>query len=178
MLFLLRMVLTWLFPMIRLPHTRGCFVCGLHNASGLRLDFETDGVVATTRFTPGPEFCGFRNTLHGGITATILDEVMVWACGVRTRRFAYCAELNVRYLRPGMTGEALTATGRLVENRKGRLFLAEGELQNQAGEIVATSSGKYIPLRSELQLQMLADFVEAFDDRYAPIGSEGPAPIQ
>jgi hypothetical protein len=28
----------------------------------------------------------------------LLDEIMVWACAVQTKRFAFCAELNVRFL--------------------------------------------------------------------------------
>lgn len=156
--------------MIRLPHTRGCFVCGLHNESGLRLDFETDGEIAITRYIPKPEHCGFRNTLHGGITATILDEVMVWGCGVKTRRFAYCAELNVRYIKPAMAGTIIIATGRLVENRKGRIFVAEGELRTESGELIATGTAKYIPLRDDSQALLLADFVEAFDENWQPLG--------
>ncbi|MBM3823919.1 MAG: PaaI family thioesterase [Verrucomicrobia bacterium] len=155
--------------MIRLPHTRGCFVCGLHNPSGLRLDFETDGVQVVTRFQLQPSHCGFQNVVHGGILATILDEVMVWACGVRTRRLAYCAEMSVRYLQPVPPQVALQARGELTEDKRGRLFLAQGDIRNEAGTILATSTGKYMPITPAAQAKMLEDFVEAFDARVQPL---------
>jgi len=105
-----------------LPHTRFCFVCGESNPAGLNLRFETDGRLVQTRFVPRPEHVGFRRTVHGGLTATLLDEIMVWACAVQTKRFAFCAELNVRFLNPVRPGEALVASGELVSNRRGRLF--------------------------------------------------------
>jgi len=86
--------------MLKLPHTKSCFVCGLHNPQGLKLDLETDGQIVRAKFVLRAEHVGFRETIHGGIISTVLDEAMVWAVGVRTKRFAYCAELNVRFLQP------------------------------------------------------------------------------
>ncbi len=103
--------------MRELPHTHSCFVCGDSNAAGLKLRFETDGRIVRTRFTPRPEHIGFQQTIHGGIIATVLDEIMVWACAVPTRRFAYCAELNVRFAYPHAPGEeAAGHGGELVSN--------------------------------------------------------------
>src|SRR5882672_2767383 len=116
-----------------LPHTRSCFVCGESNPVGLKLRFETDGRIVQTRFRPGPEHVGFRQTIHGGLIATLLDEIMVWACAVQTRRFAFCAELNVRFLNPVRPNEELAAVGELASNRRDKLFEARAELRNQAG---------------------------------------------
>ena len=71
--------------MLKLPHTRSCFVCGLNNPLGLKLDFETDGRIVRAHFAPRPEHVGFRETVHGGLIATVLDEAMVWVIGVRGR---------------------------------------------------------------------------------------------
>ena len=146
--------------MTSLPHTRGCFVCGLENPAGLRLDFATDRRVVETRFRFRREQCGFSQTIHGGIIGTVLDEVMVWAVGVATGQLAYCGEMTVRFQRPAPPQVDVVATGELVENRRGRLFLARGELRDGAGELLAESTGKYLPLPGELRPAMLADFVE------------------
>jgi uncharacterized protein (TIGR00369 family) len=142
-----------------LPHTRGCFVCGEANKHGLNLRLKTNGQTVQMRFVPKPEHVGFHNTLHGGITATVLDEIMVWAVGVNTKRLAYCAEMNVRYLRPAHPGEELTVVGELVENRRDRIFEAKGELRNAAGEVLATSTGKYLPIKGAELNAMTKDFV-------------------
>jgi uncharacterized protein (TIGR00369 family) len=143
-----------------LPHTRSCFVCGESNPAGLKLRFETDGRLVQTRFVPWAEHVGFRRTVHGGLTATLLDEIMVWACAVQTKRFAFCAELNVRFLNPVRPGEALVASGELVSNRRGKLFEAKAELRDKAGLVLATASGKYLPIKQAELADMVTDFVE------------------
>jgi acyl-coenzyme A thioesterase PaaI-like protein len=72
--------------MRKLPHTHSCFVCGESNPAGLNLRFETDGRVVRARFTPRVEHVGFKQVVHGGIIATVLDEIMVWACAVPTKQ--------------------------------------------------------------------------------------------
>ncbi len=133
--------------MRELPHTKSCFVCGESNAHGLHLHFETDGQIVRARFTPRTEHVGFQGVTHGGILATLLDEIMVWACAVGTKKFGFCAEMTVRFQHPSKPGEELVATAELVENRRGRIFSAKAELRNPAGEIVASSTGKYMPVR-------------------------------
>jgi acyl-coenzyme A thioesterase PaaI-like protein len=145
--------------MRELPHTHSCFVCGESNPSGLRLRFETDGKVVLARFTPRPEHIGFQNTIHGGIISTILDEIMVWACAVQTRRFAYCAELTVRFNQPARPGAELLVIGELTQNRRNRIFEARAELKSSDGVTLAGATGKYLPMAEGEVSGMLRDFV-------------------
>jgi acyl-coenzyme A thioesterase PaaI-like protein len=147
--------------MLKLPHTKSCFVCGLHNSSGLKLDFETDGQIAQTHFAFRPEHAGFKQTVHGGLISTVLDEVMVWACGVRTKRFAYCAELTVRFLQSIRPDQPLIATGELAANRRHKLFEARGELRDEQGAVLATATGKYLPVKEGELTGLLDDFAES-----------------
>lgn len=145
--------------MRELPHTHSCFVCGESNAFGLKLRFTTDGKIVQTRFLPRPEHSGFKQTIHGGIIATLLDEIMAWACAVATRRFGYCAELNVRYLNPLRPGVETEATAELVVNRKNRLFETKAELRDASGQVFATATGKYLPLKDTEWRGMMDDLV-------------------
>lgn len=145
--------------MRELPHTSSCFVCGESNASGLKIRFETDGTVVRARFLPRAEHIGFKQTIHGGIIATLLDEIMVWACAIQTKKFAYCAELNVRFQSPLRPGEEVLATAELVANRKNKIFEAKGEIKNHAGQTLATSTGKYLPIKEADLAAMMDDFV-------------------
>ncbi len=153
-----------------LPHSRSCFVCGDSNPIGLKLRLQTDGRIVQTQFIPGSELVGFKQTLHGGIVGTLLDEAMAWACAVQTRKFAYCAELTVRFLHPVRPGEKLILEGELVTNRRGRIFEAKSELRDQAGKVLATATGKYLPVKQ-------ADTTELATDLVCPpnweFGSEG-----
>lgn len=143
-----------------LPPTRSCFVCGTDNPSGLHLELFALPTSVETRFRFRPDCCGFRATVHGGLIATVLDEVMVWAAGAVTKQFAYCAEMTVRFQRPTPAGVDLLARGELVENKRGRIFLARAELLDASGQLLAESTGKYLPIPGELRAGILADFVE------------------
>jgi acyl-coenzyme A thioesterase PaaI-like protein len=145
--------------MKELPHTRSCFVCGEANPNGLKLRFETDGRIVQTHFVPRAEHVGFRQTVHGGLISTLLDEVMVWACAVQTKRFAFCAELKVRFIGPVRPDEEVVVTGELVSNRRDKLFEARADLRNQAGVVVATATGKYLPIKQAEATDMVTDFV-------------------
>jgi len=145
--------------MQELPHTHACFVCGESNAIGFRLRFETNGRIVQTRFRPRPEHIGFKNVMHGGLIATVLDEVMVWGCAVATRQFAFCAELTVRFLSPVGPGGELVAIGELAANRKGKVFEAKGALRNNTGKILAEATGKYLPIKAADAAAMATDFV-------------------
>jgi uncharacterized protein (TIGR00369 family) len=145
--------------MKELPHTHSCFVCGESNPIGLNLRFETDGHLVHTRFKPRPEHIGFKQVVHGGIIATLLDEIMVWACMAQTKRFAYCAEFTVRFLNPLRPGEETIATAELVTNRRDRIFETKSDLKDSAGKILATATGKYIPVKAVELADMATDLV-------------------
>jgi len=145
--------------MKELPHTRSCFVCGEANPLGLNLRFETDGRVVRSQFKPRTEHAGFRHTVHGGLIATVLDEAMVWACAVQTRQFGFCAELNVRFVHPLNPGQSVIVVSELSANRRGRLFDAKSELQDDTGRVLASATGKYIPLKGIQISEMASDFV-------------------
>ncbi len=145
--------------MKELPHTRSCFVCGESNPSGLKLRFQTDGQQVQTRFVPRPEHVGFRQTVHGGLVATLLDESMVWACAVTTKQFAFCAELNVRFVQPVRPMQEVFATAQLVSNRRGKVFEARADLKDGTGKVLATATGKYLPIKEADLSALAADFV-------------------
>lgn len=125
---------------------------------GLDLGVSTDRQRVESRVVFRPEHVGLSGTVHGGLVSTVLDEMMAWACGVATRRLAYCAEMTVRFVRPVAPGVDLVGQGELVENRRGRLYLTRAELRNAAGDLLAEATGKFMPVPGELQRRVLDDF--------------------
>ena len=57
----------------------GCFVCGDKNPDGLRIRFFTEGEEAVAECIADARFQGFKGIYHGGLTATLLDEIMAKA---------------------------------------------------------------------------------------------------
>ena len=56
-----------------------CFACGGTNPIGMHLGIELGEGTASTTWIPGPNYVGWEEKVHGGLLATLLDEVMAWA---------------------------------------------------------------------------------------------------
>lgn len=72
---------------LNLEDDRYCFACGLDNPDGLRIEWITSGKTATATFIPDRKYQGWKGILHGGITATLLDEAMTRLCLSLITRF-------------------------------------------------------------------------------------------
>jgi len=121
---------------------RRCFVCGEKNLDGLRLVLRMDkgeGRAAADVVFP-ERFQGWEGIVHGGLLATVLDEVMIYAAGSNGLR-CITGEITVRYVKPARTGEPYRLTGRVTGHR-GRIVLAESELLGGDGEVFARATGK------------------------------------
>lgn len=83
------------------------------------------------------DMCNPMGTLHGGIAATILDDIvgtMVYALG---REFGFTSvNLNCDFLNPAIVGDVLVARSVVVRAGK-NIIHVEGRLLNAQGRIVA-----------------------------------------
>jgi uncharacterized protein (TIGR00369 family) len=103
---------------------------------GFRLVQATEeGVVIEA--TPGPEHANGGGILHGGYLASLLDSTTGWAvhAALPDGQPAPHTHLSVQYLRAGMVGQPLVATGRCVRAGR-RVAAAEAEVA-QDGVVIA-----------------------------------------
>ena len=100
----------------------------------------------TCGWTTRPHQAGFHQTVHGGLTATVLDEAMAWACGILARRFAYSVEMTVRYHRILSPGTETVCRAELESNPAARLIKTKATLTS-GEELIASATGKYMPIR-------------------------------
>ena len=119
-----------------------CFACGSTNPIGMRLHIEFGPGTARTRWTVGDDYVGWSDKAHGGIIATLLDEVMAWAPSSNDS-WAVTAEMSVRFRSPASPGEELVAEGRVVEQRR-RIYEVHGEVRGADGRLVAEGNGRYL----------------------------------
>lgn len=130
---------------MQLADDQMCFVCGPKNPIGLKLEFSFIGDVYVTRFTPGPEHQGYVGVTHGGIVATVLDEVMarlVYAKG----RNAVTAEITVRLKHPARTGEELLFSG-WIEGERGRVIDCAAEARDSSGRVIAEAAARLLEVK-------------------------------
>lgn len=129
---------------VRRHYADGCFACGRDNPIGLRLDgfaLEHDGWVSA-EFSPREHYRGARDTLHGGIAATAVDEILVWAGVLAEGVVCVTGTLDLRYRRPLTVTDRITARAR-VDERRGRRLRISGRLESD-GRPAVEGSGLYL----------------------------------
>jgi acyl-coenzyme A thioesterase PaaI-like protein len=128
---------------LRFPRDGGCFGCSQTNPIGLRLVFERRGDTISTRHTVAEHFGGAPGIAHGGIVATLLDEVSCAAVFFVRGNMVVTGELTVRYERPCPVGRPLDLLAR-VTGEHPRYLVVEGEVR-VGGQLLARSHGKFFP---------------------------------
>lgn len=124
-----------------------CFACGKLNPVGLKLEFREENNEYITEFTPREEHQGYPGIIHGGITATILDEVStryVLSKGI----LAFTAALKVRYRKGIPIGKPVTFKSRII-NQRGRMFNVEAEAVLEDGTVAAEASAKVMKAKKQ-----------------------------
>ncbi len=130
-----------------------CFGCGQGNEEGLRLLFaQYDDGTVETRHRPASHHCGLDTVVHGGIQATILDEVMGVAAQLSLPTDAsdlacVTAEMNLRYRAPvPMDGEVIARAR--IDRIDGRDMYVVGGIVDDEGEMLTEAESRWRQLRT------------------------------
>jgi uncharacterized protein (TIGR00369 family) len=129
-----------------------CFACGRTNPIGLHLHIELGDGEARTEWTVGDDYVGWSDKVHGGVVATLLDEVMAWAPS-SDDAWAVTAEMSIRFRSPAAPGERLTAVGRVIGQRR-RIYDVAGEVRGADGRLVADGAGRYLGASAEQKAEL------------------------
>jgi acyl-coenzyme A thioesterase PaaI-like protein len=118
------------------PNSSHCFVCGLDNPRGLAMSFYSAGPgEVEARYTVPEAYQGYPGTVHGGILAAMLDEVVGRVVMTEDpNRFFVTAKLELRFRAPVPVGEELHLFGHL-QKESGHSMLATGEILLPDGNI-------------------------------------------
>ena len=112
-----------------------CFACGEKNPIGLKLQFRFEGDDYVTNFQVRPEYQGWAGLAHGGLLATVLDEVMARVLWEK-RINAITGKLEVRYHKSVSVGDTLDIRGRITRHSSRGVETA-AEARTADGSIVA-----------------------------------------
>ena len=122
-----------------------CFVCGPDNPHGLKLDFYLEGDRAYTSFDSPRGFEGYKDVIHGGIIATLLDEVMAKII-ISNGLLAVTADLSVRYRKPLPVGTKVKVWGE-ISMQKSRTIHAKAAVEDEAGNVFSEATAVYIVMK-------------------------------
>ncbi len=124
------------------PEKYICFGCAPHNPHGLHLEFWEDGDFVLTKWQPQKHLAGWVNVLHGGIQATIMDEVAAWVVYVKCATAGVTSQMNVKYNKPVfMNHGEIIVRGTLIKQEK-RIATIKTQLECD-GEICSEAELEY-----------------------------------
>ncbi len=122
----------------------GCFGCSKENPDGLQLRFFRRGETVVSPFTIPDRFHGAPSIAHGGIVATLLDEISCAATYHLRGDYVVTGELAVRYEKPCPVDVALEVVAE-VRERRPRYWIVDARVERD-GEVLAKSEGRFFPM--------------------------------
>ncbi len=108
---------------LRNPFTKlqgyNCFGCSPNNQVGLHLTFTEEGDEIVSHWEPDLNYQGYFNILHGGIQATLMDEIASWTVYVKVKTAGFTSKAEIRYLKPvGMDQGPVTLRSKVKQMRR------------------------------------------------------------
>lgn len=91
------------------------------------------------------ELLNVNGTLHGGVHASMLDQVCGMMTRVTTKTRCATINLNLNYLAPSSEGN-LFATAKILQQGY-RIVVVEGEVFEEGGKLVAKGVGTFKVIR-------------------------------
>ena len=132
-----------------LEDDRMCFCCGERNPIGLKLAFEgsPEGGLSTV-WRPKQEHVGFKDLIHGGLVATVLDEAMA---RVTLARGMPCvtASMETKLLKPLRWGRDYRFTAWIVRERSRTVETEAEAVEVETGERAAWAKATFVRSRAE-----------------------------
>lgn len=121
-----------------------CFGCAPGNPIGLRLEFCEEGDEIVSEWQPSPNYQGWLHVLHGGIQATLLDEICGWCVFRKLQTSGVTSKMEIQYLKPVLIEDngplALRAK---ITGQKRNFVQIEATLASPQGEICTRAQCVY-----------------------------------
>jgi len=122
-----------------------CFGCTPGNPKGLGLALEEGETEVTASVCLGADYESFPGVIHGGIVATILDEIMGRAVLCAHHRLSVTAGIRIRFADVMRTGTTYVARAAVASDVDSIVKVHARVEQSQTG-LVAAAEGTFVLL--------------------------------
>lgn len=120
-----------------------CFACSPLNPIGLKMEFYEDGDYIIGKWVADENFAGFHDILHGGIQATMIDEIASWFVMVKLDTSGVTSRLNTRYRGPVIISKGnISLRASLAEIRR-NIASIDVELMDGDGKVCSEGRADY-----------------------------------
>jgi acyl-coenzyme A thioesterase PaaI-like protein len=116
--------------------------------------FYWDGEQVVSIWKANPNYVSWIDTLHGGIQATLLDEICGWVVFYQLQTSCVTAKMELRYRKPVSTlWPYIRLNARLIEQQH-KLVTIHGEILSPDGVCCAECTCTYFVFTGEKALEM------------------------
>lgn len=150
------------------PYTRlegyHCFGCSPDNHIGLKMEFYEEGDMVICEWPPDPRFGGYKNVLHGGIQATLLDELAAWTVQIKLRTAGVTANIDLKFKKPVQTDKGNILLKARIEKTEKKIAFIKTELYDHNNDLCCEGIVKYFIYPEEIAREKLyfPEFEEFF----------------
>ena len=116
-----------------------CFACSENNPLGLKMEFYEDEEDIVCIWQPKHIYQGYTNILHGGIQATLLDEMGAWVVARKLQTEGFTSKLLVKYIKPVEINQNPIIIRARLKELKHHIAFINASISNQKNEICATA---------------------------------------
>ncbi|MCL1969606.1 MAG: PaaI family thioesterase [Bacteroidetes bacterium] len=130
-----------------------CFGCSPTNPIGLKLKFWEEDEWIYAKWTPDKWYEGYLNMLHGGIQASLLDEIADWVIIAKLGTSGVTRNLNITYVKPVFVNQGeITIRAKLL-SQTGNAVLTYAELMDKEGTVRSHAEIEYFVFPQEIAKQ-------------------------
>lgn len=127
-------------------NSKMCFICGMDNPIGLKAQFynmEDESVM--TQFMYKAEHQSFPQRVHGGLLATMQDELGLRAIWAKAGEdiFGVTMNINVKFRKPTPYNEILIGQG-IITKLSNMFATIETKIYDIYGNVLSNAEMKYI----------------------------------
>ena len=120
-----------------------CFGCAPNNPFGLHMEFYEDRDDIVSIWHPQRNYQGWIDTMHGGVLATLIDEICAWVVTRKKQTSGFTTGLNLKYRKAISTDEPqLTIRAHIIRQMRNLLFI-HAEISNSQGELCTEGEATY-----------------------------------
>ncbi len=120
-----------------------CIGCGPDAVVGLKMRFDVNPDKSVeSRVSVSDRFQGWRDVVHGGVVALLLDEAMAYAAGAHGV-LGVTGDLKMRFRKPVPVGAPLVVRSHVVWQRRGVLGIV-ASVNDDAGVLLASGEGSFV----------------------------------
>jgi len=132
-----------------------CFGCSPENELGLRMHFRIEGDEVLCDWEPEQHLQGWVGVLHGGIQATLMDEIASWYVFVKLQTAGVTSKMEVKLLKPVKMDKAPFRLCARLEEMKRNIAIIHVGLYMSDGTLGAESLMHYYTYPKEIAHEKL-----------------------